>query len=127
MTSGRKKSEIPLKLLEWPYLKSVEALIAGEINALSVVDGIESPVIKRLLADPNIHIGNFPPIDINMVSTSLTLIVEKDLHPAIQLLFLMAMEEIGDSRDQFFAKQDEFPSYKDSNIPLSPIAQSSGK
>ncbi|MEY3670435.1 MAG: hypothetical protein RI904_91 [Pseudomonadota bacterium] len=152
LTSGRKKSEIPLKLLEWPYLKSVEALIAGEINALSVVDGIESPVIKRLLADPNIHIGNFPlapayvkrlpqldivsvprgsfaseplfpPIDINMVSTSLTLIVEKDLHPAIQLLFLMAMDEIGDSRDQFFAKQDEFPSYKDSNIPLSPIAQ----
>ncbi len=152
LTSGRKKSDVPLKLLEWPYLKSVEALIAGEINALSVVDGIESPIIKRLLADPNIHISNFPlapayvkrlpqldivsvprgsfssdPLfpaaDINMVSTSLTLIVEKDLHPAIQLLFLMAMDEIGDSRDQFFAKQDEFPSYKDSNIRLSPIAQ----
>jgi hypothetical protein len=152
LTSGRKQSDVPLKLLEWPYLKSVEALISGEINALSVVDGIESPIIKKLLADPNIHIGNFPlapayvkripqldivsvprgsfasdplfpAIDISMVSTSLTLIVEKNLHPAIQLLFLMAMDEIGDSRDQFFAKQDEFPSYKDSNIPLSPIAQ----
>ncbi|MFM7010176.1 MAG: hypothetical protein ACKO0Z_12740 [Betaproteobacteria bacterium] len=152
LTSGRRKSDTPLKLLEWPYLKSVEALLAGEINALSVVDGIESPIIKRLLADPNIHIGSFPlapayvkrlpqldivsvprgsfasdplfpAMDINMVSASLTLIVEKSLHPAIQLLFLMAMDEIGDSRDQFFAKQDDFPSYKDTNIPLSPVAQ----
>jgi uncharacterized protein len=152
LASGRPNATSPYKLLEWPYLKSFEALLAGEINALSVVDGIDSPIIKRLLADPNIHLANFPlapayvkhipqldvvsvprgsftsnPIfpatDISMVSTSLTLIVEKDLHPALQLLFLMAMDDLSDSRDQFFAKQDEFPSYKDSNIPLAPIAK----
>jgi TRAP-type uncharacterized transport system substrate-binding protein len=140
------------KFLEWPYLKSVDALLAGDINAVAAVDGIDSPIIKRLLADPKIKITNFPfapayvkhlpyldlvsiprgsftttptypAIDINMVATSLTLIVEKDLHPALQLLFLMAMDHLGDSRDQFFAKPDEFPSYKDGSIPLAPIAK----
>jgi hypothetical protein len=130
----------------------VDALIAGEIQALAVVDGFESPIIQKLLADPNIHIANFPlapayvkrlplldvvsiprgsfksdPIspatDINMVSTTLSLVVEKNLHPALQLLYLMAMDHLGDSRDQFFSKQDEFPAYKDSNVPLAPIAK----
>jgi len=141
-----------LNFFEWPYRKSVEALLAGEINALAAVDGIDSLLIKRLLADPNIKVSNFPfapayvkylpqldlvsiprgafttspvypPTDINMVSTSLTLVVEKDLHPALQLLFLMAVDHLGDSRDQFFARPDEFPSYKDPSIPLAPIAK----
>ena len=152
LASGRKESTIKGKFLEWPYLKSVDALLAGEINALAAVDGIDSPVIKRLLADPKLKIANFPfapayvkrlphldlvsiprgslmteppdPMnDINMVATSLTLVVQKDLHPALQLLFLMAIDHLGDSRDQFFAKPDEFPSYKDSTIPLAPIAK----
>ena len=152
LKSGRTSTTSNYKLFDWPYLESVDALLSGKIQALSVVDGIDSPIIQKLLADPNIRIANFPlapayvkrlpqldlvtiprgsftsdPIfpatDITMVSTSLTLVVEKKLHPALQLLFLMAMDHIGDSRDQFFAKQDEFPSYKDSNIPLAPIAK----
>lgn len=140
------------KLFEWPYLESVDALMTGQLQALSVVDGIDSPIIKKLLADPNINIANFPlapayarrlpqldlvtiprgsfatnpmspAIDVDMVATSLTLVVDKTLHPALQLLFLMAMDHIGDSREQFFSKQDEFPSYKDSNIPLAPLAK----
>jgi hypothetical protein len=35
----------------------------------------------------------------------------------------MAIDHLGDSRDQFFAKPDEFPSYKDNSIPLAPIAK----
>ncbi len=65
----------------------------------------------------------YPAIDINMVATSLTLVVQKDLHPALQLLFLMAIDHLGDSRDQFFAKPNEFPSYKDNTIPLAPLAK----
>jgi len=38
-------------------------------------------------------------------------------------LFLMATDHLGDSRDQFFAKPDEFPSYKDPSIPLAPLAK----
>jgi hypothetical protein len=152
LRSDRHGTGTDYKLLDWPYLESVDALVTGKIQALSVVDGIDSPIIKKLLADPNIRIANFPlapayarrlpqldlvtiprgsfksdpmfpAIDVNMVATSLTLVVDKTLHPALQLLFLMAMDHIGDSRDQFFAKQDEFPSYKDTNIPLAPIAK----
>ncbi len=152
LTTRREDAASKANIVEWPYLKSVDALLAGEINALTAVDGIDSPIIKKLLANPQIKFANFPfapayvkylpqldlvsiprgsfmtwptdPVtDINMVSTSLTLVVEKDLHPALQLLFLMAIDELGDSRDQFFAKPDEFPSYKDSNIPLAPIAK----
>ena len=152
LASGRKDSTMKVKFLEWPYLKSVDALLAGEINAFAAVDGIDSPIIKKLLADPNIKLANFPfapayvkrlphldlvsvprgsfmteppepATDINMVATSLTLVVQKDLHPALQLLFLMAIDHLGDSRDQFFAKPDEFPSYKDSTIPLAPLAK----
>ncbi len=141
-----------VNLHEWTYLKSVDALLAGDISALAAVDGIDSPIIKKLLANPTIKIANFPfapayvkylpqldlvsiprgsfttsptypATDINMVATSLTLVVQKDLHPALQLLFLMAIDHLGDSRDQFFARPDEFPSYKDSNIPLAPLAK----
>lgn len=58
-----------------------------------------------------------------MVATTMSLLVEKDLHPAIQLLFLMAADALGDSRDLFFAKPDEFPSYTDHAVPLSPVAK----
>ena len=152
LAQSRKDSALKVNFLEWPYLKSVDALLAGEINALAAVDGIDSPIIKKLIADPNIKVANFPfapafvkrlpqldlvsvprgsfltvpaypETDINMVATSLTLVVEKDLHPALQLLFLMAMDHLGDSRDQFFARPDEFPSYKDGTIPLAPLAK----
>jgi TRAP-type uncharacterized transport system substrate-binding protein len=152
LASGRKDTNVKVNFFEWPYLKSVDALLAGDINAIAAVDGIESPIIKKLIADPNIKIANFPfapafakrlphldlvsiprgsfmtapaypAIDINMVATSLTLVVEKDLHPALQLLFLMAIDHLGDSRDQFFAKPDEFPSYKDNTVPLAPLAK----
>jgi len=152
LASGRKETDTKVKFFELPYLKAVDALLAGEINALATVDGIDSPIIKRLLADSNIKIANFsfapafvkrlphldlvsvprgsfmtapayPAIDVNMVATSLNLVVEKSLHPALQLLFLMATDHLGDSRDQFFAKPDEFPSYKDPSIPLAPLAK----
>ena len=65
----------------------------------------------------------YPDQDIRMVATTMTLLVKKDLHPAIQLLFLMAADALGDARDLFFAKPDEFPSYTDHAVPLSPIAK----
>jgi TRAP-type uncharacterized transport system substrate-binding protein len=152
INSGQPRTPTNYKLLEWPYLEAVDALISGEIKALATVDGIDSKVVQRLLADPNIRIANFPlapayakrfpqldlvsiprgsftdspifpPIDTQMVATSLTLVVEKDLHPALQLLFLMAIDSLANVRDQFFSKQDDFPSHRDNNIPLSPIAK----
>ena len=136
----------------WSSGKSFQALLDGELDAFATVDGIDSPMIQKLIATPSIKIASFglapayvkklshleivsiprgsftvfpiyPEKDIQMVATTLTLVVEKTLHSAIQLLFLMAMDHLGDSRDQFFAKPDEFPSYKDSSIELAPNAK----
>lgn len=152
LASGRRDTAINYKLLEWPYLKSVDAILSGEINAFAVVDGLDSPIIQKLIADPAIKIANFPftpayvkrlphldlvsvpqgsfstvPLypatDIHMVATSLTIVVEKSLHPALQLLFLMAIDHLSESRDPFFARPDEFPSYKDRAVPLAPLAK----
>ena len=142
----------PKHLLQLPHAEGAEALIQGKIEALATADAYRSPTIQRLLKTPNLHIYNFsladayvkkmpfldvvtiprgalniesvyPPSDIKMVSSSMTLLIEKDLHPAIQLLFMMASDEFGDARDQFFARPDEFPSYKDHAVPLSPVAK----
>ena len=139
--------------LVWPHQKAADALIAGEIDAMAVVDGFNSPTIQRLLNTPDIRLYSFklapayikklpfldsvviprgslnvaevrPPEDVRMVASSLTIVADKDLHPALQLLFLMAADQYGDSREQFFARPDEFPSYKDQSLPLSPIAKS---
>lgn len=139
-------------LLRLKHTEGVNALIKGDIEALAIADGYMSPIIQRLLKAPNLNIYNFslapayvkkvpyldvvviprgalniekiyPPKDITMVSSSMTLLVEKDLHPAIQLLFLMASDEFGDARNEFFARPDEFPSYKDHSVPLSTVAK----
>ena len=63
-----------------------------------------------------------PPKDISMLSSTVSLLVEKDMHPAVQYLFLLGAEKISNNVDQFFAKPDLFPAYLDHNIPLSPVA-----
>ncbi len=144
--------ETQSNFLVWPHQQAANALINGEIDAMALVDGFESPTIQRLLNTPDIHLYSFklapayikkipyldsvvvprgslnvaevrPPEDVRMVASSLTVVVDKDLHPALQLLFLMAADQFGDSRTQFFARPDEFPSYKDQSLPLSPIAK----
>jgi len=41
LASGRKDTNVKVNFFEWPYLKSVDALLAGDINAIAAVDGIE--------------------------------------------------------------------------------------
>jgi TRAP-type uncharacterized transport system substrate-binding protein len=139
-------------ILGLPYQAGADALIAGEIDAMIIVSGIDAPVIQSLIHHPDIKLINFPLASayikklphldlvsiprgslnlkevhpkekIDMVSGTLNIVVEKDLHPALQLLFLMAADHLGDSRSQFFAKPDEFPSHKDQTIPLSHVAK----
>lgn len=152
MTMHIPLEEKPKNLFEYSHPVAAQKLINGEIDAMVILDGYTSPIIQHLLNTPGINLYSFkmapayekklpylemvtiprgsldlksmhPPSDIKMISSSLMLLVEKDLHPAIQLLFLMAADEFGDARDQFFSRPDEFPSYKDHNVPLSPTAK----
>ena len=66
-------------------------------------------------------IRNFPSKDINLLATTTQLLIDDRMHPAIQFLFLEAAKEIN-GRASFFAERGEFPSFKNSNFPESPVA-----
>lgn len=134
------------------HADAVEQLLDGRIEAMAIADGIDSPTIQNLLTHPEIHIFDFayadayvkrmpylemvtiprgsldlvkldPPNDIHMIASTITLLVEKTMHPALQLLFLQATENISEESDSFFGRIDQFPAYIDKSIPLSPVAE----
>jgi len=140
------------QLFDLPHNEAARKLLAGEIDALYLIDGIDSPIVQQLLAAPGIGMYSFelvdayekklpfldkvvvprgsidldrvyPPGDVEMLATSVTLLAERDTHPVVQWLFLIAAREIGRERDQFFAKAGTFPAYFDQSMPLSPIAE----
>lgn len=134
------------------HAEAMQQLLDGKIVAMAIVDGFDSPTIQNLLAHPELRIFDFayaaayvkrmpyldtvtiprgslnlvkldPPEDIHMIASTVTLLVEKTMHPAIQQLFLAATDEIGDENNQFFGQGDTFPAYIDRSIPLSPVAK----
>ena len=133
-----------------PGSKSVEALQKGEIDAAFIVDAYEAPNVQKLLADPNLHLAafpraeayarllpymqilnvptggfslirNFPASDIKLMATTTNLLIDDRMHPALQFLFLEAAREIN-GRATFFSEHGEFPSFKNTGLPESPVA-----
>ncbi len=58
----------------------------------------------------------FPPKDVSLLASTVTLVVERDTHPALQWLFLRAAESISQDRTEFFSKPNHFPEYVDRNV-----------
>lgn len=139
-----------LQFLNLPTDEAVQALKNGEIDGAFIVDGYESSNVQALLADPRMHLvtfrraeaftkilpylqilkvpegsfnlqRNFPGEDINLLATTTNLLIDDRMHPAIQFLFLEAAREIN-GKESFFTKREEFPSFKDSLLPESPVA-----
>ena len=139
-----------LKMLNLPGEQAVKALKNGEIDGAFIVDAFEAPNIQELLADPRFHLvafrraealtklipylqilkvpegsfsleRNFPSEDLKLVATTTNLLIDDRMHPAIQFLFLEAARQIN-GVESFFAKRGEFPSFKDSLLPESPVA-----
>ena len=138
------------KFVYLPGAKAVEALQKGEVDGVFIADGIESANVQILLKDPSLHlvnvkragayahalpflhvlkvpeggfnlIRNFPSKDINLLATTTQLLIDDRMHPAIQFLFLEAAKEIN-GQASFFAERGEFPSFKNSSFPESPVA-----
>lgn len=149
--SGISTEERP-NLLRLPNKEAIASLLSGELDGLFIMDGFNSPNIEELLSHPDIHIFNFtyapayvkklpymsvvsipkgsldlhkayPAEDIQMLASTVTLLVEKDMHPAVQSIFLLAAEKISSGLDQFFSKPEFFPAYVDHAIEISPIAK----
>jgi TRAP-type uncharacterized transport system substrate-binding protein len=136
--------------LNLPGSKSVEALQKGEIEAAFIVDAYEAPNVQKLLADPQLHLAafpraeaysrllpymqilnvptgsfslmrNFPSTDIKLMASTTNILIDDRMHPALQFLFLEAAREIN-GKASFFAAHGEFPAFKNTGLPQSPVA-----
>jgi hypothetical protein len=130
--------------------EAVKAIQSGEIDGVFMVDTHYSTNVQALLQDPNLQIGtferagayaklapylhvldvpegafdlkrNFPKADIKMLATTTNLLIDDRMHPAIQFLFLQAASEIN-GKATFFSERGEFPSFKNTMFPESPVA-----
>ena len=130
--------------------KSVEALQNGEIDAAFIVDAYEAPNVQTLLADPSLHLSafpraeaysrlfpymqilnvptggfslirNFPSRDIKLMASTTNLLIDDRMHPALQISFLEAAREIN-GKATFFSGHGEFPTFKNTGFPESPVA-----
>ena len=133
-----------------PEAQAVEALKKGQIEAAFIVDAYEAPNVQALLTDPSLHLAafpraeaysrilpymqilqvptgsfslkrNFPAYDLQLMATTTNLLIDNRMHPALQFLFLEAAREIN-GKASFFSTRGEFPSFKNTGLPESPVA-----
>jgi TRAP transporter TAXI family solute receptor len=139
------------ELLDLAPRAAAEKLLAGEIDVAFIMAAWDSPVVRQLLADEHIVLSGFaradaivallpfltkvvlprglsdlakdqPPADVPLIAAKASLLVRKDLHPALQYLLLNAAMKIH-SGPNIFQRANEFPAAEGIDIPLSSEAQ----
>jgi TRAP transporter TAXI family solute receptor len=139
------------KLLPLTTGEGRDRLLAGTIDAAFMVASWEAPDIQRLLAEPNIELSGYPQADayvaldpflhkvmvprglrdlaadqpsadVVLVAPRASLVVRKDLHPAIEFLLLRAARQIHATAG-VFQGANEFPSDEAAGLPLSDAAR----
>lgn len=132
--------------------EAVKAFKNGTVDAVVMVDGIESANVQAMIKNPDARLAGFtraeafarllpiyhvltipegsmdlernePPKTITTIAPTTNLVIDPNMHPAIQLLFLQAAEKINSGRS-FFASYGDFPDYKESIIEESDVAKS---
>jgi TRAP transporter TAXI family solute receptor len=128
------------------------ALAAGTLDAAVVMDPPEDAKIRALFAQPGLTLMNLsdaqglsrnlsflhamvvpkstvdlarqkPDRDLSTVASTTTLVVRKDVHPALVYLLMSVVDEVHEP-PSLLHKENEFPSDKDTDLPLSPEAES---
>lgn len=131
--------------------EAVEAFKNGTVYSIVMVDGIESENVQAMINDPRARMAgleraeafarllpyyhvltipegslsvsrNEPPQTIETVAPTTNLVIDPEMHPAIQLLFLQAAQKINGGRS-FFSKYGEFPDFKESVVEESDVAK----
>ena len=64
-----------------------------------------------------------PAHDVKMVATTTTILSNRDLHPAIQNLFLQTANKLDDYGQAFFTRPGGFPAYIERSLPTSAVAE----
>ena len=128
-------------------LQAGDALLRGEIDAAFMVTSWDSEVVRKLVASSEITVVSFPRADaykalfpflnkltlpmgvgdlatnrpasdVTLLAPKASLIVRRNLHPAIQYLLLEAASEIH-STPNIFQNSGQFPAAEPTDLPLS--------
>jgi len=140
-------------LQELAYADARQQIATGKIDAMFAINPIDEAFVKFLMENPEIHVYSFkladaivnrhpnlqkliiprgsfdmtkvePKEDLTLLSTSYNLLVQKDVHPAIQWAFLMAAKQYGRQHKELFSNSAKYPMDSDADpLPLSPIAE----
>jgi TRAP-type uncharacterized transport system substrate-binding protein len=124
-----------------------DKLLAGELDAALFLISWDSPIVRKLLADPRVELASFPnidayvalypflnkvvvpagvgdlannrpPADVTMIAPKASLVVRSDVHSAIQFLLLNAAVQIH-SGPGIFQRAGQFPAAEGIDAPLS--------
>jgi TRAP-type uncharacterized transport system substrate-binding protein len=139
------------RLLSFTPREAGEKLLRGEIDAALMVASWDTPVVRRLLSDEKIGLASFPrtdayialypflnkltvpagvgdlaknlpPNDVILFAPKASLVVRRDIHPAIQYLLLDAAAQTH-SAPGIFQKSGQFPAAESIDLPLSDEAR----
>jgi TRAP-type uncharacterized transport system substrate-binding protein len=131
--------------------EAVAAVLDGAIDAVFLVASWDAPDVQRLLRDDRVELVSYPQADaytdfypylhkvvlhrgagdlandrprtdVTLIAARASLIIRKDLHPAIQYLLLNAARKIH-AKQNVLQAANEFPSAEAGNPPLSGAAQ----
>ena len=134
-------------LVTMPTAEAVDAIERGEIDAIFLIQGVQSGNVKRLLSNPDLHLANFvradayaqnlpylerltipmggldlkrnfPAENIELIATTTELVIKDRVHPGIQMLLMQAAHDIN-GKENFFTKRGQFPAFFGSNLPES--------
>ena len=129
---------------------AADKLLAGEIDVAAFVAQWDAPVVQRLIADDRVRLANIsradayvalypflskvtvprgtgdlekdlPPSDVTLFAPKASLVVRRDLHPAIQDLLLTTAMQIH-SGAGVFNRAGRFPAAEGTDLPLSATA-----
>ena len=136
-----------VQLQTLPPEQAANALLEGQIDAAVVVSSWNSPTVRKLIAAPDLSLVSFPradayvalypylsklllpagvgslalnrpPTDVTLLAPRASLLVRRNLHPAIQYLLLQAAMEIH-SGPNIFRQAGRFPAAERDDLPLS--------
>jgi len=143
--------EPPTKLFDLSSAAAGQAILGGRVDVIMISSTVDNALVQKLLRAEGIKLMDFrqaeaytrlypalsqvilpkgildlsknkPATDIHLLATTTSLVVRKNLHPAMMYLLLDAAVDIhGDAG--WVQKAGEFPSPKSQDFPLGDIAE----
>lgn len=142
----------PDRYLNLDHESAARGLLDGRIDGMFLVDGYDSPLVQKLVHAKEIKVFSFDLADaydkifphynkvvvprglfnsnpvepiksLDLLTTTVTLLVDQELHPVVQWATLKAARDISLERKQVFADPGFFPVYLDRTFPISRIAE----